>query len=72
MQFQDWFILAFASLMEVTATVYLFMHNSAENFASWCAFGATIGGIYHWLTIRDAKVPDAEDYNGRITDRITP
>ena len=42
------------------ATVYLFLHPSEINFGTWCGFGATIGGIYHWLTVYDDKRPDTK------------
>jgi hypothetical protein len=59
MHVQDWFILSFVALMWAVATVYLFIHPGEAVFASWCGLGATMGSVYHWLTIRDAKIKDA-------------
>ena len=41
----------------IAGTVFLFKHP--ENFSFWCAFVGSIFGVYHWLIIRDSKVPDA-------------
>lgn len=55
----DWFIMVKVSLMWTVATVYLFMNPSEATFLAWCGFGGTVTAVYHWMTIRDQKVPDA-------------
>lgn len=59
MKFVDKFIIAKVSLMWTVATVYLFMHPSEASFATWATFGATVAGVYHFLTIKDDKTADA-------------
>lgn len=59
MKFVDKFIIAKVSVMWTAATVYLFMHATEVNFATWATFGATVAGVYHWLTIKDDKTADA-------------
>lgn len=39
------------------ATTFVFLHPSY--FPHWCGFVATVGGIFHWMIIKDDKVPDA-------------
>lgn len=41
----------------VASTVFVFLHPNY--FPMWCGFVGTVGGIFHWLVIRDQKVPDA-------------
>lgn len=60
MDFRDWFILGLVSLNWLAATVYMFLFHSPEVFVAWCGLATTIGGVYHWIVVRDAKVKDAE------------
>jgi hypothetical protein len=56
---QDWLVLIHADLIGVAATVFLFHHDEPMNFATWATLCATLSGVYHWLLVRDAKIPDA-------------
>jgi len=56
---RDWFVMIFAANLAVAATVYLFKFHSDVTFVTWGTILTTIGGIFHWLTVKDAKVPDA-------------
>jgi hypothetical protein len=60
MNFQDWFIMAVATLVWVASTVFLFIHPETSNFVSWCGLACTMSGLYHWLSIHDSKIKDAE------------
>lgn len=46
------------SVAWVAATVFLFVHHSDMNFATWATFSATVTGVYHWTTVHDDKTPD--------------
>ncbi len=58
--FVDWIVLFLVTAGWGAGTAYLFMHPSAEVFVAWCGLAATMTGVYHWLTLRDAKVKDSE------------
>lgn len=45
--------------MWIAGTIFLFKYPQAVNFATWSGLVVTITGVFHWLTIRDAKLPDA-------------
>lgn len=55
----DWFVMVLFALVWAAGTVYLFLHPSPATFVTWAALFATLGTIYHWLLIRDQKIPDA-------------
>ena len=55
----DWFVMLLFAAAWVAATVYLFAHPSVDVFGIWASMLASMGGVYHWLTIRDGKIPDA-------------
>lgn len=59
MKAPDWFLIMLLAGIWTAATVFLFKHPESPNFQTWCMLGATMGGIYHWLMVRDQKVPDA-------------
>lgn len=56
----DYFVLGMVSAAWVASTVYLFLHPTDTNFATWGALAATMGGIYHWITVYDDKRPDCD------------
>lgn len=56
---RDWFVMALFANLGIAATVYLFMHPSDMAFATWGGILSTNAGVFHWLTVKDAKVPDA-------------
>ena len=55
---RDWFVMLFVAQLATAATVYLFMHPSNAAFGIWGTALTTIGGIFHWLTVKDAKTAD--------------
>lgn len=57
----DWFVMVKVSLMWTVSTVFLFMHPTEAVFIAWCGFGGTVTAVYHWMTIRDQKIPDANN-----------
>lgn len=60
MHFTDWFVLGAVTAIMIAATVFLFMHPSAESFGVWGTAVATICTAYHWITIRDSKEKDLQ------------
>lgn len=59
---RDWFVMILVAAIWIAGTVFLFLHHSQPAiFATWCGLCTTMGGLYHWLTLRDQKVPDAGD-----------
>lgn len=60
MDVRDWFILGCISFVGVAGTVYLFVHPSATNFATYSGLQVTLMGAYHWMVIRDSKEQDAK------------
>ncbi|HXS14414.1 MAG TPA: hypothetical protein VN734_17075 [Acidobacteriaceae bacterium] len=56
---RDWFVMILAGLLWGIATFFLFRHPTEANFATWATLSGTMLGAYHWMVIRDQKVPDA-------------
>jgi hypothetical protein len=56
--FRDWYIMLHMGGMLSASTWFMFLHP--ECFSQWAMFVATVGGIFHWLTIVDDKKPDAK------------
>lgn len=59
MQIRDWFVLAHVNIGWAAATVFLFLYPTSGNFMTWAGVSTTIVGVYHWITMRDQKIPDA-------------
>jgi hypothetical protein len=59
MEARDLFVMLLVSAMWVAGTVYLFIHASDMNFATWMGGSGTMTGFYHWTMMKDQKVPDA-------------
>lgn len=57
--YRDFAVLVLVTMGWVAATLFLFIHPSATNFATWAGFGATVGGVYHFLCVNDDKRVDA-------------
>ena len=55
---RDTFVMLLVAQVWVASTVYLFLHPSEPTFVTWSSLCATMGGIYHWLCIRDDKTQD--------------
>lgn len=60
MNLEDWVILGLVNSILGVATIYLYLHPSDTNFLSWCGLVTTVTGVYHWISYRDDKVPDAQ------------
>lgn len=58
-QHTDLIVFLLVSLAWVAGTTFLFMHPSDMNFGTWAAFSTTITGVYHWIVMKDQKIPDA-------------
>jgi hypothetical protein len=59
MKLLDWLVMALVSLLWITSTIYLFIHPSEADFATWGTICSVMTGVYHWLNIHDQKYPDA-------------
>lgn len=59
---RDWFIMILTACIWAAGTVFIFKFGSKDNavllMSSWGGICGTMGGIYHWLTIRDDKEKD--------------
>lgn len=55
----DWFVMLLFAAAWVVATVWLFKYPSVPAFGIWAGMLATMGSVYHWLVVRDQKLPDA-------------
>ena len=62
---RDWFIMILVGGIWAAGTVFIFRFGSKENavalMTAWGGICATMGGIYHWLTIRDDKQKDERE-----------
>lgn len=54
---KDWYVMLHMGGALTTSTVFVFLHP--EHFPAYCGFVGTVGAVFHWLIIRDDKVPDA-------------
>lgn len=54
---KDWYVMLHMGGVLLASTVFVFLHP--EHFNVYCTFVGTVGAIFHWLVIRDDKVPDA-------------
>ena len=59
----DWIVVVFLFAFAITGAVYMFKHPSDLNFGVWTGLLTIAGGIFHWIRVRDSKVPDAENVN---------
>ena len=57
---RDWFVMLVITTALVAGTVYLFLFHSEVVFGTWSGLVTGSGSIYHWLNVRDSKVPDAQ------------
>lgn len=55
----DWLIALVLLGALAAATVFTFMYPAPLNFATLGTIYATLISGYHWLRIRDQKIPDA-------------
>lgn len=54
---KDWYVMLHMGGALGASTVFVFLHP--EHFPAYCTFVGSIGAIFHWLCVRDDKVPDA-------------
>jgi uncharacterized membrane protein len=59
MDVRDWVVIGLMAAIEVTSTVFVFVHPDAINFATWATLCGTLISAYHWTIYKDSKVPDA-------------
>lgn len=59
MDVRDWIVIGLMAGIQVAATVFIFEHPDAVNFATWATVCGTLATAYHWLVIRDSKQADA-------------
>jgi hypothetical protein len=59
MDARDWIVIVSMLAIQVAATIFLFRHTDAVNFATWAGVCGTLTGVYHLLVIRDSKQADA-------------
>lgn len=62
---RDWFVMIMVTAAWVCATIFLFKYPLVPNFITWAGVCGTLTGVYHWLTVKDAKVPDADQSDHR-------
>lgn len=60
MDAKDWFVMLHVGAAWLAATAWIFVHPSVAAFSTWCGLCVTMGGIFHWLIIHDAKTKDAQ------------
>jgi hypothetical protein len=54
---KDWYVMLHMGGALTASTYFVFLHP--EHFNTYCTFVGAVGAIFHWLVIRDDKVPDA-------------
>lgn len=59
MDTRDWVIIALMANIQIVASIFVFKHPDAVNFATWATVAGTLTGAYHWMVIRDSKQADA-------------
>lgn len=67
MDVRDWLVGISMVVIHFIATVFLFQHPEAMNFATWAAVTGSVTSAYHWTSMKDDKTPDAhvDSYEGR-------
>ena len=59
MEVRDWIVIGLMANIQISATIFIFIHFESVNFATWAAVTGTLTGAYHWIVARDQKTPDA-------------
>jgi uncharacterized membrane protein len=59
MDVRDWVVIGLMAAIQVAATVFIFMHPDAVNFATWATIVGGLTTAYHWMVIQDSKEKDA-------------
>ena len=61
MDIRDWVVVALIAGIEVSATVFLFCYPTGINFGTWAGITGTLTSAYHYIVLRDQKIPDADN-----------
>lgn len=56
---RDWFVVLLMGAIWIASTAFIFLHPDTANFGIWAGITGTMASAYHWMVIRDQKVPDA-------------
>lgn len=59
MDARDWAVIGLMAAIQLAATVFIFKHPEAINFATWATVVGGLISAYHWMVIRDSKEKDA-------------
>jgi hypothetical protein len=59
MQVRDWFVILLFASAWIAGTIYLFLHPAEGVFVAWAGMASSMGCAYHWMMVRDQKIPDA-------------
>jgi hypothetical protein len=59
MDTRDWIVISLMAVIEIAATVFVFKHPDAINFATWATVCGTLATAYHWIVVKDSKTPDS-------------
>ena len=59
MELKDWFVVILVAAVWIAATIFVFLHPDSVNFATWATVTSVMTGFYHYMMVRDSKVPDA-------------
>jgi hypothetical protein len=59
MDTRDWIVIGLMAGIQIAATVFVFKHPEAMNFATWATVVGGLTSAYHWMVIRDSKQADA-------------
>lgn len=51
-----WYVMLHTGSALAASTVFLFLHP--EVFAIWVTFVGSVGAAFHWMIIKEDKVPD--------------
>lgn len=55
----DYLVGGLVTAMWIFAGIYLWIHPSDLNFATWGGICGTLTCVYHWLNIKDDKQKDS-------------
>lgn len=55
---RDHVVMVLVSSAWIASTVYIYKHPSDMNFATWATLCGTMTGFYHFMCVRDDKIPD--------------
>lgn len=56
----DWIVVAFVFSFAAAGFVYCEQHPSDIVFPAWLGIAGVLIGAFHFLRVRDQKIPDAE------------